>query len=39
MVISEPNKFVAGMYDRMSVILEAKDSEQREHATPRMQRR
>jgi putative SOS response-associated peptidase YedK len=28
MVITEPNKFVAEVYDRMPVILEAKDFEQ-----------
>jgi len=30
MVITEPNKFVAEVHDRMPVILEAKDFEQRE---------
>jgi putative SOS response-associated peptidase YedK len=31
MVITEPNKFVAEVHDRMPVILEAKDFEQWEH--------
>ena len=31
MVITEPNKFVADVHDRMPVILEAKDFEQWEH--------
>ena len=31
MVITEPNKFVAEVHDRMPVILETKDFEQWEH--------
>jgi putative SOS response-associated peptidase YedK len=31
MVITEPNKFVTDVHDRMPVILEAKDFEQWEH--------
>jgi putative SOS response-associated peptidase YedK len=34
MVITEPNKFVAEVHDRMPVILETKDFEQWEHADP-----
>jgi putative SOS response-associated peptidase YedK len=39
MVITEPNKFVAEVNDRMPVILESKDFEQWEHGTSRTQRR
>jgi putative SOS response-associated peptidase YedK len=35
MVITEPNKFVAEVHDRMPVIIEAKDFEQWEHGDPR----
>jgi putative SOS response-associated peptidase YedK len=34
MVITEPNKFVAEVHDRMPVILEAKDFEQWKHGDP-----
>jgi putative SOS response-associated peptidase YedK len=35
MVITEPNKFVAEVHDRMPVILEAKDFERWEHGDPK----
>ena len=35
MVITEPNKFVAEVHDRMPVILETKDFEQWEHGDPK----
>jgi putative SOS response-associated peptidase YedK len=35
MVITEPNRFVAEVHDRMPVILEAKDFEQWEHGDPK----
>jgi putative SOS response-associated peptidase YedK len=35
MVITEPNKFVAEVHDRMPVILEAKDFEQWERGDPK----
>jgi putative SOS response-associated peptidase YedK len=34
MVITETNKFVAEVHDRMPVILEKKDFEQWEHGDP-----
>jgi putative SOS response-associated peptidase YedK len=37
MVITEPNKFVAEVHDRMPVILEAKDFEPWSSVTPRRQ--
>jgi putative SOS response-associated peptidase YedK len=35
MVITEPNKFVAEVHDRVPVILEAKDFERWEHGDPK----